>query len=225
MQTEVNIKPLPLEGKEFQLIEYNDFVSLNTSKGSKIKSIGDKFAKLNAYFLEYLKGFSIPTSFIKLYNNNSIEYLKTEPFSFYIKILNVIDKRTAKLLDKKEGDDLPFPVFELHLGEGKDTLITESHLIAFDYCKPEDIKIIFRTCSKINAVLKAFFERRNIKFAESACFFGERNGKIYLTGEFTPAKLKLFNLESNGCSTNPYKISKPAELKNYTEFLINLTNA
>jgi phosphoribosylaminoimidazole-succinocarboxamide synthase len=124
----------------------------------------------------------------------------------------------------KEGSELNLPIFEFHYGCGKESVISESHLIAFDLCSPEHMKLITRICSKINAVLKSFFERRNEALAEVCCHFGKHDNKVFLVGDFSPASLKIFPKDESVKWTNPYKLSSASEVKKYTEHLFNIAS-
>jgi len=215
-------KDIPEADNAFQFIEYYDyFVDLNNNK-IKSKNLGEKFASINSHFLDYLKEYHIPTSFCKLDNKNKLKHIKYNKFPFSIRILNIIDKRTSRILNKKEYDTLLLPLFEFHYGIGKDTLISENHLITFDLCSIEDIKVINRICSKINAVLKSFFERRNSILTEVTCHFGKSEDKIYLVDDFTPASLKVIPLNKDNHYIDPYKFSTSAEIRQYTDHLFNL---
>ena len=206
----------------YQTVEYQDYIlDLNSNK-IKSKNLGEKFASINSFFLDYLKEYHIPTSFCKLENKNQLKYLKHDRYPFSVRILNVIDKRTSRIFQKKEFENLPLPVFELHSGNGKDTLISESHLVSFDLCNIEDIKIVNRICSKINAVLKSFFERRNSLLAEVTCHLGKLDDKIYLVDDFTPASLKVIPLNKDIHSIDPYKFGTSTEIRQYTDHLFNL---
>ncbi len=212
----------PDEDLIYQTVEYPDyFLDFNDNK-IKSKNLGEKFAAINSFFLDYLKEYHIPSSFYKMENKTHLKYLKLDKYPFSIRILNVFDKRTSRIFHKKEFDNLPLPVFELHYGNGKDTLISESHLISFDLCNIEDYKIINRICSKINAVMKSFFERRNSILAEVTCHFGKLDDKIYLVDDFTPASLKVIPLNKDDHYVDPYKFGTSAEVKHYTDHLFNL---
>lgn len=87
------------------------------------------------------------------------------------------------------------------------------------------MKIIYRICSKVNAVLKSFFERRNELLAEVSCFFGKADSKIFLVNDMTPNSIKLIPAIKENKWINPYKISTPAEIKKYTDVLFNMTSA
>ena len=69
------------------------------------------------------------------------------------------------------------------------------------------MKLIIRICSKINAVLKSFFERRNEILAEISCHFGKHEDKVLLIGDFSPASLKFFPKDDSVKWVNPYKLS------------------
>ena len=62
-------------------------------------------------------------------------------------------------------------------------------------------------CSKINAVLKSFFERRNLLLAEVCCIFGKNDEKIFLIGDFTPKSLKILPLDQESKWSDPYKLT------------------
>lgn len=197
------------------IIEYSDYIKLNRRK-TKIEEIGNKFAQINAFFLDYLNAYNIPTGFIstqknRIILNNHIRFL------FEITILNVINSRMAGLFGKNEGEILSIPVFEFRIGNSEDNFVNESHLISLDLCTNEEIKIIKRICSKINAVLKSFFDRRNCILAEYKCSFGKESEKIFVVNNFTPKSLIIM---TNNINAN--KINKPGEFRNYTDFIFNL---
>jgi phosphoribosylaminoimidazole-succinocarboxamide synthase len=215
-------KDSPDSDHTYQTLEYQDYIVDLSNNKIKSKNLGEKFASINSFFLDYLKEYHIPTSFCKLENKNHLKYLKLNDYPFSVRILNVIDKRTSRIFHRKEFENLLLPVFELHYGNGKDTLISESHLVSLDLCNIEDSKIIFRICSKINAVLKSFFERRNSLLAEVTCHFGKLEDKIYLVDDFTPASIKVIPFNKDNHYIDPYKFGTSAEIRQYTDHLFNL---
>lgn len=218
-------KDLLLDEKDYFLIEYFDFLSINGDKKVKIKGLGEKFASINSFIFEYLKEYHIPAAFVKSHDKSLLKFIKYKKFPFSIKILNVVDKRTSKIFNKKEGELLGLPIFEIHLGDSKDSLISESHLLAFDLCSMEEFKIVNRICSKINAVLKSFFERRGYLMAETRCDFGKFEDKIFVVDDFTPRSLKIIALNKDIKGPDPYKFTTSAEIRHYTEHLFNIMSA
>lgn len=216
------IKDLPFDSANYQVVEFLDSFDLMPQKKAKVKDLGEKAAFLHTFFFDYLKEYHIPVAFTKREGNNSIKLIKYEPLSFNLKILNSADKRTAKIFSLKERTPLELPIFEFHFGNQKQSLISDSHLIAFNLCSVEDLKMINRICSKINAVLKSFFERRNYVLAEITCIFGKFEGKVLMTGNFSPESLKVFPLAEHTKWKDPYKLDTAANIKGYADQLVKI---
>jgi len=216
---------LPFDEQNYLMVEYPDYFFPSQNKKVKVKELGQKFAAINSFFYDYLKEYHIPCAYIKNHRKNSLVYLKFDQLPFTIKILNASDKRTAKIFSIKEGETLELPVFEYHYGNSKDSLVSESHLIAFDLCTNEDLKLINRICSKVNVVLKAFFERRNEIVAELTCSFGKYEGKLFLVDDFSPLSLKVFPNGNVEKWADPYKLNTSSEMRRYANFLFDITNS
>jgi phosphoribosylaminoimidazole-succinocarboxamide synthase len=219
-------KILSFEREDFSILEYSDYF-LEKDKKIRVKNLGERFVSINSFFLEYLKEYHIPAAFVEINSKNTLKFLNHTRLPFSVKVINTIDKRTAKIFNKKEQEALNLPIFEFHYGSGKDTLVSESHLIAFDLCNYEDLRLITRICSKVNAVLRSFFERRNEILTEVVCSFGKADGKIFLIDDFTPRSIKIIpqNPEKNSKWINPYKLTTPTEVKNYTNHIFNLMSS
>jgi len=214
-----------IDAQDFLVVEYDDYFEVLNGKKIRSKDLGNKFASLNAFFFDYLKEYNIPSTFFKNFDGNKLKFLKYDRFPFYVKVLNTVDKRTSKLFCRKEGEHLNLPMMEFHIGDGKDSLISESHIISFEICNGEDLKLISRICSKVNVVLKSFFERRNFFLAEFCCHFGKCEDKIYLVDDFSPKSIKIIPFDTNGKWHDPYKLTTSSGIKNYTDELMNLISA
>jgi len=209
--------------QDLKLVEYNDFFITSKNKKVTAKHFGEKSASLNSYFFEYLKGYNIPCAFVKKADKRSLQFLKYSEFSFSVKILNSADVRTAKIFSIKLGSPLELPIQEYHYGDSRKSVITESHIISFNLCSYDELKMINRLCSKINAVVKSFFERRSVSLVELTCIFGKFDGKIYLIGDFSPLSIKVSNNKLDE-KLDPFKIETFAQMKKYTDYLLKLTN-
>jgi len=222
--TEIKSSNSPENGVEYKLVEFHDYFHNQKNKKSALKNYGEKNAQLHSFFFDYLKGYNIPVSFIQKEEKKILKFLKTEDFSFRIRMLNSADSRTAKIFNVKVGFPLQLPVFENHFGDSKDSLVSESHLISFNLCTYDELKFINRLCTKLNAILKSFFERRNALLVELTCIFGKFDGKINLVGDFSPFSFKVIGNENTGNLPDPYMNETPAQVKKYTDYLLNLTN-
>ena len=217
-------KSISLDGNNHLIIDFPDFIDEGKKK-IRVKGLGEKFAAINSFLLDYLKEYHIPVAFIRNKAKTSLEFLNYNKFPFFIRIYNAVDKRTAKIFKRKEFDTLTLPLVEFHYGEGKDSLVSESHLISFELCTYEELKLITRICSKVNAVLKSYFERRVEILAELDCCFGKVDDKIYVVEGFSPKSIKVLPQEMNNKSINPYKITTPTQLRKYTDHLFKLTSS
>ena len=217
-------KSISLDGNNHLIIDFPDFIDEGKKK-IRVKGLGEKFAAINSFLLDYLKEYHIPVAFIRNKAKTSLEFLNYNKFPFFIRIYNAVDKRTAKIFNRKEFDTLTLPLFEFHYGEGKDSLVSESHLISFELCTYEELKLITRICSKVNAVLKSYFERRVEILAELDCCFGKVDDRIYVVEGFSPKSIKVLPQEMNNKSINPYKITTPTQLRKYTDHLFKLTSS
>ena len=225
MISEQSKSNLPFDEQNYIMVGYPDHFISSQNKKIHVKNLGEIFAGINSFFYEYLKEYHIPCAFIKNHNKNSLVFLKFKQLPFFIKILNAADKRTSKIFSIKEGKPLELPVFEYHYGNYRDSVVSESHLISFDLCSNEDLKLISRISSKINAVIKAFFERRNEMVAEIVCSFGKYEGKLYLIDDFSPLSLKVFPNGNANKWSNPYQLHTSSEMRRYSNFLFDITNS
>lgn len=210
--------------QDFRLTEYHDYFITQKNKKVTSKNLGENTALLNSYFFEYFKGYNIPCAFIKKESTKSLQFLKCDEFPFRIKIINSADARTAKIFSIKAGSSLQLPILEFHYGDSKDSVITESHIISFNLCSFEDLKLINRLCSKINAIVKSFFERRNVSLLELTCRFGKFEGKIYLIDDFSPMSIKIVSGKKEEKLPDPYKIESTAQMNKYSNYLLKLTS-
>lgn len=225
MANEFKNKEIAFDEQNYQVIEYSDYFIPGKNKKVKVKDLGKKFTAISSFLYDYLQGYHIPTVYTGLKNPTSLTFLKFIPIPLKVRILNNADKRTAKIFSIKEYAPLQFPVFEYHYGDVKDSIISESHLITFDICNLDELKIINRLCSKINAVLKSFFERRNRQMAEVSCSFGKFENKIILFEDFTPLSIKIIPADGDKKAVDPYNLDTAAQMKNYSDQLLKIISS
>lgn len=201
---------------------YSDTIYTEKNVRKRAKNIGEYFAKLNSFFLEYLEKYNIPTGYLKTVDKNKLVFENLTVFPFNCKISNILDKKHAALFSKNENELLALPYSEFYCLAEQKHLINESHLLSFELATVEDLKIINRICSKVNAVLKSFFERRNFVLGELICYFAKSNEKIVLISDFSPLGIKILPIDGNFLNHKFLKRNNFEDLKLYTEFLLEL---
>ena len=223
MKTEKdNISNLSEAHQLMKTIEYHDYFINQKHKKVTSKKLGEKTAELNSYFFEYVTGYNIATAYVKRESDKSISIYMVEEFPFTIKVINAADARTSRIFAIKNGSALQLPIIEYHCGDSKESLIGESHIISFDLCSYEELKLINRVCSKLNAIVKSFFERRNVSLLELTCRFGKFEGKVLLFADFSPQSIKITSNNANDKLPDAYKIETAAQMNKYSDFLLKL---
>jgi len=213
---EIGKQVYALKNNGSAIIKYTDEFALNGKTTLKKRNISKVFALINSFFFEYLIKYNIPTGFIEQIDQKSIKLAKHERFPFYVRVVNYVDRRTSRIFSIKEGKSLSLPVFEYRMGKSPDNLITESHLLSLDVCSYKDFKVIKRICSKTNAVLKSFCERRNSSLMEFNLFFGKDDDKIFLVDDFSPLSLRINSLNYSS------NFKTEEDFHNYADFLVKL---
>ena len=206
------------------IIDYHDYFFTSKNNKLAVKNLAEKSVSIGTFFFEYINGYNIPCSFIKKESSKSISFIRTDEIPIKIKIINSADSRTAKIFSIKIGSNLQLPIIEYHHGNQKETLISESHIISFNLCNYEELKIINRLCSKVNAIVKSFFERRNINLLELTCMFGKFEDKILLIGDFSPLSIKIDDIINVEKLPDPYKLETASLMNKYSIFLAKLIN-
>jgi phosphoribosylaminoimidazole-succinocarboxamide synthase len=82
------------------IVDYRDEIFLNGISKVRIKNLGQKLSTLNAFFLDYLNAYNIPTGFKRM-SNYSLVFQKYTQYPFNIKVLNVIDRRTSRVFGRR----------------------------------------------------------------------------------------------------------------------------
>lgn len=142
--------------------------------------------EMSCYLFEYLEGFHIPTHYVKRLTDTEMMVKKIDIIPLHVKIYNVVSTQLSKRFGYKEGTILQFPVFEHFFENGHTTSwANEYHLYAFDLMSPDEYKHINRISSKVNAIIRALCDRRQLLLAALQLEFGRYKGQIVLGDELS----------------------------------------
>jgi phosphoribosylaminoimidazole-succinocarboxamide synthase len=202
-------------------LSFTDTFQVSKDTKFRFKNLGEKFTEISKFYYDYLKQYNLPSAYRKSDEKTVLQMEPYKPLPFKVTVCNAADKQIAKHFGLKEFEPLPAPVTLLKsVNKGTELVINESHLLAFEIVSANDIKMMNRMVSKINAVLKSFFERRNALRAECNCSFGMVEDKLLLTGDFTPMSIKVISGDGEKTDINPFALKSSQHLKSYTEFLL-----
>ncbi len=210
-----------LEDTDQLVQEFKDeAVAFEVTKPHQVKGRGIINKDISVYLFEYLEGFHIPTHLIKDLGGREMLIRRLEMIPAEIVMRNIVAGSLCARYGLEEGKELNFPIMEFYLknDEHKDPMINQSHLVALQLAVPDEVRVIERLTSKINAVLKSFFFRRNLKLVDFKLEFGRYKNKIMLGDELSLDTLRLSHVVSE---TEPEKTSfrmvQPANEASYEE--------
>jgi phosphoribosylaminoimidazole-succinocarboxamide synthase len=184
----------------------DDSVVFEGNNSEMIKGKGIINKDISAYIFGYLEGFHIPTHFIKDVGGREMLVKRLEMIPAEIVMHNIAAGSLCERYGIEEGKELNFPIIEFYLknNERNDPMINQTHLIAFQLATQDEVRIIERLTSKINAVLKSFFLRRNLNLVDFKLEFGRYKNKILLGDETSLDTIRLSDISSE---TEPDKIN------------------
>ena len=211
---EDHVKKIYATTEPEQLIqEFKDQASV-AGVGNKvlIKGKGAIDNRMAAFLYEYLEGFNIPTHFLKTISPKEMLVKYTDNIPVKITVRNNAAGTLVKRFRIEDGKELKCPVMEFFLidEQRKNPMMNQSHLLAFELVTADELKMIERMSSKINAVLKSFLLRRHIWLVDFNLVFGRFQEKIILSHAITPETCRFWDV-ANGEKTDKNRFRLDAE--------------
>jgi len=204
-------------------ISFSDSLIIGKSSKARVKNIGSRIVKINSFFHEYLSGYNIPTAYAFTEGENTLVLDHYDPLNFHVKIQNIAGKRISKIFGVREFSEITIPLYEFFLDDEEKFVLSENHLNSFLLLTNEEYKMILRISSKVNAVLKSFFERRGFVLATVNLKYGRlKNGKIVSTGDYSPFSIKVIDVKGTNDKNFAFNLKSGTALSHYTDLLTQL---
>jgi phosphoribosylaminoimidazole-succinocarboxamide synthase len=171
-------------------------VAANGEKTATIRGKGAVNNRVSTHLFRYLESYHVSTHFVRQLSDTEMVVRRLDIIPVEVVVRNVATGGLAERFGVEEGEDLPQPAVEYYLkdDERHDPMINEDHVVAFGHASAGDLAHIRRTAVKVNAVLKDFFLRRNLKLVEIKLEFGRAKGKILLGDEVSLDTCRLQDL-------------------------------
>jgi phosphoribosylaminoimidazole-succinocarboxamide synthase len=136
---------------------------------------------------------------VQAVSNNEMLVKKLQMIPIEVVMRNIASGSLVKRYGVEDGITLKYPVFELYLKDDArhDPMINETHCFAFGMCTPEEMRAINRITSKINAVLKSFFERRDLLLVDFKVEYGRGEGGIFLADEISADSCRIWDMKTS----------------------------
>ena len=184
------------DDSRYLLMEFKDDISaFDGDKKGILERKGEFNNQISAFIFNYLESYHIPTHFVQAVSANEmlVENLKMVPIEVVVR--NISTGSLVKRYGVEDGKALSYPIIELFLKDDArhDPMINETHAYAFGYCKPDQMRTMLRVASKVNAVLKSFFNRRGLILVDFKLEFGHREGEIILADEISGDSCRIWD--------------------------------
>ncbi|MBN2356715.1 phosphoribosylaminoimidazolesuccinocarboxamide synthase [candidate division KSB1 bacterium] len=175
----------------------DDAVASSKAKSHSVKGKGALNCQISAQVFRFLDSYHIPNHFIRELSDKEMLVKKLAMIPVVVMVRNVAAGSLVKRYGIAEGRELECPIIEYYLkdDERDDPMINEDHIISFGHATSEEIKEMHRMASKINAVLRAFFRRRDLKLVDIRLEFGRLHGKILLADELSLNTCRIQDLQ------------------------------
>lgn len=193
------------------------------SQKLKFKGMDMLFGQINEFIIRYIGGYSVPTEYPLNGENTGSGMLMAneEKPDVYVCILNYYDVSTSLIFNTPAFYPLLLPAYH-YLIPGSNQKVGESLILSSGLFSPVEIRQINRVASKVNAILKSYFDRREKKLIEILIRFRIQKDKLAIIPEFNPLTIKLLD------PLNPdllnFAYTKSLNFKKYSNFVLEAIN-
>ena len=176
------------------LTEFRPEIAIDGKKIFRIKEKPKIAPELQAFIFAYLETYQIPTHFFSQ-SGSELLVKRLNIIPVEVTVRNLASQSFAKRFKHfKSRQQLDFPIFEYLLkDESGGFLVNDTHLYALQVLSPEDFRTITRLASKVDAVMKSFFERRGLTLVDITMMFGKCKGMIMVGDEISPENITVID--------------------------------
>lgn len=186
------------------LVQYfkDDATAFNAQKKDVIDGKGVLNNRISEHIMTALTGIGVPNHFIRRLNMREQLIRAVEIIPLEIIVRNVAAGSLSKRLGIEEGTALPRPIIEFCLknDELNDPLVTEEHIIAFNWATQQDIDDIIALALRVNDFLSGLFVGVGIKLVdfkiECGRIFEGDYQRIIVADEISPDSCRLWDVKT-----------------------------
>ena len=186
------------------LVQYfkDDATAFNAEKRAVIDGKGVLNNRLSEYFMSGLAGIGVPTHFIKRLNMREQLIRAVEIIPLEVVVRNVAAGSISTRLGIEEGTVLPRPVVEFYLKNDElgDPLVSEEHVMAFQWATQQDMDDMVSLALRVNDFLSGLMLGVGIKLVDfkievGRIFEGDFQ-RLIVADEISPDSCRLWDIET-----------------------------
>ena len=184
------------------VIQYfkDDATAFNNQKKSTIEGKGVLNNRISEYILNNLSQIGIKNHLVKRLNMREqiIKLVEIIPIEFIVR--NIATGSITKRLGIEDGTVLNQPLLEFCLKNDKlgDPIISEEHILAFDWATKKELEKVKKMILRINDFMIGMFRGVGIKLVDFKLEFGRiklnDHNEVILADEISPDTCRLWDL-------------------------------
>ena len=186
------------------LIQYfkDDATAFDAQKKATIEGKGVLNNRLSEHFMTGLNAIGVPTHFIRRLNMREQLIRMVEMIPIEIVVRNYSAGSLSKRLGIPEGQQLPRPIIEFYYKDDAlhDPLVSEEHIVAFNWATQQDIDDMIALALRVNDFLSGMFLGVGIRLVD----FKIEVGRVYdgdfqrliVADEISPNSCRLWDIET-----------------------------
>jgi len=198
-------KIIYLGDKPNTLIQYfkDEATAFNNKKKGNIPGKGVINNLISELLMKRLSSINIPNHLIKRLNMREQLIHKVDILPIEVVVRNISAGSLVKRLGIDEGKVLQRPLIEFYLKNDSlnDPIISEEHILVFEWANSMEIEEIINLSFKVNDFLMGFFLAQNIRLVDFKLEFGRYWNSdeciIMLADEISPDNCRLWDLKTN----------------------------
>ena len=173
----------------------DDATAFNAKKRGTIDDKGVINNRLSELFFGLLEKHGVKTHFVRRLNDRDMLCKRLEIVPVETVVRNIVAGSMAKRLGREEGETLAHPIVEYYYKSDPldDPLVYAEHAILFGWATQAEIDKIHALALKVNEVLSAFLDKRNIILVDFKLEFGRHHGEILLGDEICPDTCRFWD--------------------------------
>jgi len=186
------------------LIQYfkDDATAFNAEKHDVIEGKGVLNNRISEHIMSALNSIGVPTHFIRRLNMREQLIRSVEIIPLEVVVRNVAAGSLSKRLGIEEGQPLPRPVIEFYYKDDAlgDPLVTEEHIIAFNWANQQDLDDIVALALRVNDFISGLFLGVGIKLIDFKIECGRiwegDFQRIIVADEISPDSCRLWDVKT-----------------------------
>ena len=186
------------------LIQYfkDDATAFNAQKHDVIDGKGVLNNRISEHIMTALTSIGVPNHFIRRINMREQLIRACEIVPLEIVVRNVAAGSLAKRLGIEEGTPLPRPIIEFYYKDDKlgDPMVSEEHIIAFNWATQQDIDDIISLALRVNDFLSGLFTGVGIRLVdfkiECGRIWDNDYQRIIVADEISPDSCRLWDTKT-----------------------------